>query len=196
MLVSPNDIVAIDEHRFYYTNDHLSESGFNNFAAKYLGKADANVGYFDGEKFSIVAEGFHYANGINFDQERQLLYVASMLKFNIKVFEKNDNGSLTHLEDIACHTGVDNIELDQQYNLWVGCHPNLLAAQAYLGGKSQQAPSEIIKIEYRSRGDYSVESVYLNNGETTSASSVVLPYGEELFIGNVRDKKFVAITQQ
>jgi len=128
LLASPNDLVAIDEHRFYYTNDHLSDKGFSKFAATYLGKADANVGYYDGQKFSIVAEGFHYANGINFDSQKRLLYVASMLKFKVKVFHVNQDGNLDYVEDLACHAGVDSIELDDKSNHSIGAHPDFLTA--------------------------------------------------------------------
>ena len=193
LLFSPNDIVAIDEHRFYFTNDHLTDAGFGKFAANYLGKSDANVGYYDGEKFSIVAEGIHYANGINFDKNRNLLYVASLRKFSVKVYQYNENGSLGFIEDIACGTGVDNIELDKNGHLWVGCHPNLLTALGHLGGKPPHAPSEAITIEYRGKGDYSVESVYVDDGKIISACSVALPYKDEIFLGDVMDDHFVVV---
>lgn len=193
LLFSPNDIVAIDEHRFYYTNDHLTDEGLGKFIANYLGKADSNVGYYDGEKFSIVAEDIHYANGINFDPNRDLLYVAALRKFDVKVFHRQDDGSLEFIEDIASGTGVDNIELDENGHLWIGCHPNLLAAQAHLGGKSPHSPSEVITIEYRAKGDYTVESVYVDDGEVISACTVAVPYKDEIFIGDVMDDHFIAI---
>ena len=193
LLVSPNDLVAIDAQRFYYTNDHLTDKGFRAFAAKFLGVKDSNVGYYDGQKFSIVAEGFRYSNGINFDKSKNKLYVASMLDFIVKVFDRNEDGSLTFVENVACNTGVDNIELDENGKLWIGCHPNLLAAGGYLKGEKPIAPTEVITIEYNKKGDYKVQSIYINDGKEMSASSVALPFDNKVFVGNVMDDHFMVI---
>ena len=193
MLISPNDLVAIDEKRFYYTNDHLSESGFRKVMSDYLGWPDANVGYYDGNSCSIVAEDFRYANGINYDAGRKLLYVAALRSFQLKVFRVEDSGQLKWLDKVDCKTGVDNIELDDQGRLWIGSHPNLLSATAYLTGKQDLGPSEVIVVDYKGEGKSTVKTVYLNDGTEMSASSVALPYGDRIFIGNVMDDHFIEI---
>ncbi len=48
LIVSPNDLVAVDENRFYITNDHGSKSSLGVFMENYLGRAISNVVYFDG----------------------------------------------------------------------------------------------------------------------------------------------------
>lgn len=196
LLFSPNDIVAIDEQRFYYTNDRLVSEGFGFFAANYLGKSNSNVGYFDGHNFSIVAEGLHYGNGINYDAERNLLYVASLRKFFVKIYQRQDDGTLNFIEDIDCKTGVDNIELDENGDLWIGCHPSLMAAKSFLQGKTDYSPSEVIHIQYNSLNDYTVESVFEDDGQQMSACSVALPFGGGIFLGNVNDKHFIMISKE
>jgi len=148
-MVSPNDIVLLDENRFYFTNDHKYTEGIGRFIEDYAGLSISNVVYFDGENYIEVADGIAYANGINFDAKRNLLFVASPRKFLIKVYSKSTDGSLEFIEDIPCGTGVDNIEFDTEGNLWIGAHPNLLKFTAYAKGKEEISPSEIIKIEYR-----------------------------------------------
>jgi arylesterase/paraoxonase len=194
-MISPNDLVMIDEHRFYFTNDHKYTTGLKRLAEDYAGLAISNVIYFDGKDYREVASGIAYANGINFDRNRNLMFVASPRHFLVKVYAVKPDGSLSFIENIPCDTGVDNIELDEEGHLWVGSHPNLLRFAAYAKGKKETAPSEIIKIAYRGTDDYSVEKIYVGNGERMSASTVAAPFGDVIFTGSVLDSIFLILKQ-
>ena len=193
LIFSPNDLVLLDENRFYFTNDHKYKNGLKRLAEDYLGLAISNVVYFDGKNFSEVAENIAYANGINFDTKRNLLFVASPRGFLVKVYKKNNDNSLTFIEDINCKTGVDNIEFDVDGNLWIGSHPNLLHFAAYAKGKKKISPSEIIKIEYRKKGNYSIEQIYMEDGADMSASTVAATLGNVILVGNVMDDNFIIL---
>ncbi|MCF6295792.1 MAG: SMP-30/gluconolactonase/LRE family protein [Flavobacteriaceae bacterium] len=195
-MVSPNDIVLLDENRFYFTNDHKYTEGIGRFIEDYAGLSISNVIYFDGENYIEVAKGIAYANGINFDANRNLLFVASPRKFLIKVYSKNTDGSLAFIEDIPCGTGVDNIEFDTEGNLWVGAHPNLLRFASYAKGKKDTSPSEIIKIEYKGKNDYTIETIYLDDGKAMSASTVAAPFGNLILTGNVMDDEFLILKKK
>jgi len=195
-MVKPNDLVMIDEERFYFTNDHGYTKGLGMLAEDYLGLALSNIIYYDGENYHEVADGISYANGINFDRKRNLIFVASPRKFLVKVYKRNSDGSLEFIEDIDCKTGVDNIEFDEQGNLWIGAHPNLLKFASYAKGKQDISPSEIIKISYKSKNNYSVETIYLEDGSTMSASTVAAPFGSFLLTGNVMDDQFLILKQK
>ena len=192
-MVSPNDLVMIDENRFYFTNDHRYTKGLGMLLEDYVGLPLSNIIYFDGEDYLEVASGISYANGINFDRKRNLIFVASPRKFLVKVYKKNTNGSLEFIEDIHCGTGVDNIEFDSEGHLWIGAHPNLLKFAAYNKGKAAHSPSEIIRIDYRNTNDYSIETVYLEDGSNMSASTVAAPFGDYLITGNVKDDTFLIL---
>ncbi len=192
-LISPNDLVLIDENRFYVTNDHGYTEGIGKFFEEYLGLSVSNVLYFDGKKFIEVADGIAYANGINFDPKRNLVYVASPRGFEIKVFTKHEDGTLDFIENIPCGTGVDNIEIDLEGNLWSGGHPNLLRFKAYAKGDKETSPSEIIKITYKGNKDYKVESVYTEDGSTMSGSSSATSFGDLILTGNVMDDSFLVL---
>lgn len=194
-LVSPNDVVMIDEKRFYFTNDHKYEDGVGRLLEDYGGLSVSNVMYFDGENYKEVATGIGYANGINYDSERKLLFVASPRNFEVKVYETNIDGSLNFVEDIDCGTGVDNIEFDAEGNLWIGAHPNLIAFSSYANGNQEIAPSEIIKVRYSRKGDYSIAQVYMNDGTEMSASTVAAPYKDLIVTGNVMDSHFLLLKQ-
>ncbi|MDD7913468.1 hypothetical protein [Polaribacter ponticola] len=88
LIFSPNDIVLLDEKRFYFTNDHKYKEGIGRLAEDYLGIAASNVIYFDGEKYLEVTDEIAYANGINIDSKRNLVFVASPRKFLVKVYKK------------------------------------------------------------------------------------------------------------
>ena len=195
-LVSPNDVVLLDEKRFYVTNDHGNAEGFGRLLEDYGNLAVSNVLYFDGQQFTEAAEDISFANGINIDTKRKLVFVASPRRFLIKVFSMGEDNTLTFVEDIPCGTGVDNIEFDAEGNLWIGCHPNLLRFTAYAKGKKETAPSEVLKIAYRDKGDYSVESIYTNDGSQVSATSVAAPFGNLLFVGTVKDDGMLILEQQ
>ncbi len=186
-MISPNDVLAVGENTFYFTNDHTYLSKMGNLVEGYLGLAAANVIYYDGSNYRMAANGIAYANGINWDKNRNLLYVASARGFLLKVYKKSTNGDLTFVEDIACHTGVDNIEMDTNGDLWVGCHPSLLAYTAYADFKEDKAPSEVLKLTYNKKGDYTIRSVFMDDGSKMSGSSVATTHGEYLFLGNVMD---------
>ncbi|MFK7814085.1 MAG: hypothetical protein AB8B59_16425 [Maribacter sp.] len=192
-IVSPNDVVMLDENRFYFTNDHKYEEGIGRLLEDYGGLGLSNVVFFDGENYKEVANGIGYANGINYDAKRNLLFVASPRNFEVKVYAPNEDGSLKFIEDIDCDTGVDNIEFDSKGNLWIGSHPNLLAFSSYAGGGKDISPSEIIKIEYRSKGDFSIEKIYINDGSEMSASTVAAPYQDLIVTGNVMDSHFLVL---
>jgi len=191
---SPNDIVAIDENQFYFTNDHGFTSKWGILVEDYLGLAKGNVVYFDGQNYDEKASKIAYANGINYDTERKLLFVASPRRFLIKVFQVGDNMDLTFIENIDCGTGVDNIEFDQNKKLWIGCHPDLITFGEYAKGKVDYSPSEIITIDYRKKGDFDIKTIFMDNGKRISACTVAIPYKEFIYVGNVMANQFVVLS--
>ena len=192
-MISPNDVVLVDDNRFYFTNDHAYPSGVGRLLEDYGGLALSNVVYYDGTTYRVVADGIAYANGINIDRARQLLYVASPRRFLVQVYDIEPDGSLTFVEAIPCGTGVDNIELDTAGRLWIGAHPNLLRFAAYAKGKRPTSPSEILRIDYRGRGDYSVESIFTDPGDLLSATTVASPYQNRLLVGSVMDDHLLVL---
>ena len=185
--------MLIDEDRFYVTNDHGYEHGIGRLIEEYGNLAISNVVYFNGQDYSEAAGGISFANGINYERERNLVFVASPRRFLVKVFEPEIDGTLQFVEDIPCGTGVDNIEFDQEGNLWIGCHPDLLHFSAYAKQKKETSPSEILKISYREKGDFSVESIYENDGSELSATSVAARFGDLIFAGTVKDDKMLIL---
>lgn len=192
-MISPNDVVALGPNEFYFTNDHKYTGGIKRLAEDYLGLRLSNVIYFDGHHYAEVADGIAYANGINIDPERALLFVASPRDFLVKVYSRNADGSLTFIENILCGTGVDNIEFDTNGRLWIGSHPSLLHFSSYAAGKKEKSPSEIVVVDYQSESNYMVSSIYLEDGTEMSAATVAVLADDMIFFGNVMDEGFLIL---
>jgi len=193
LLSSPNDVVGVGPTKFYYTNDHGSKTALGLQMEDLLGFKRSNVGYYDGSSYKIVAEDIAYANGINLDLKRDILFVASPRHVKVISYDINEDGTLQKIEDIPCDSGVDNIEIDPSGKLWIGSHPKALLTLPYFAGDREFSPSEIITIDYRGKGDYDVKSIYESDGRDMSASTVAFQYREKVYIGCVMDDHFIAL---
>ena len=192
-MIQPNDVVHISQNAFYFTNDHRYTQGLMKIIEEYSGWGLSNVVFSNENKFREVASGIAYANGIAYDQKRQLVFVASPRHFSVRVYQYQKNGNLVYVESIACGTGVDNLTLDKNGKIWIGAHPNLLRFSAYAKGKYATTPSEIIVLDYRAKGDYTVKSIWTDNGERMSGGTVAVPYPGGILAGNVMDDHFLIL---
>lgn len=196
-IISPNDVAAVDEHRFFFTNDHGSASDFGKMMEDYLQLAKSNVVYFDGKEYSAMAEKIAYANGINISHDGKEIYVAACIGKRILVYDHEmTSGKLSLQTEIDLNTGVDNIELDESGNLWVACHPQLLTFVKHARDTSRLAPSQVIKITKDSNGNFLPQEIFLNKGEEISASSVAAVAGNILLIGPVLDNVILRCEQR
>jgi arylesterase/paraoxonase len=190
LITSPNDILAVGKRSFYISNDHGYPRGFQRMAEEYLRLPLANVIYFDGQKASVAADGIVYANGINMSTDEQTLFVSSTIGQKILVYKRDAfSGRLTEEDEIPCQTGVDNIEKDGQGNLWVGCHPQMLAFVAHAKDVNKRSSSQVLKISYAGKKKYQLEEIYMNDGNPISGSSVGAVYGNQMLVGAVFDSK-------
>ncbi len=196
LMTSPNDVTAIGERSFYVTNDHFySEKGLGRTLEDYLQRAISYVNYYDGKKFRTVATGIAYANGINHSADLSQLYVASCTGRKVLMYDRNlKSGDLTLSKEINADTGVDNIELDDQGSLWIGCHPQLLKFVAHAADPAKFSPSQVIKLSKDQDGEFKVEEIFLNDGTSFSGSTVGAVYKNNLLIGSVFEKTMLVCT--
>lgn len=186
-MISPNDVAAVDEHRFYFTNDHGAHSSSGKLMEDYLQLKKADVIYYNGSEYIMAANRIAYCNGVNMNRERDEVYVASTIGKSIFAYKRSEGGALDFLQEIKLDTGVDNIELDEQGNLWVACHPQLLSFVKHAKDTSKLAPSQVIKLTRNADGKFTSEEIYLNLGEELSASSVAAVAGNTMLVGAVFD---------
>jgi arylesterase/paraoxonase len=99
----------------------------------------------------------------------------------IYVYDRDLNtGDLSPRRTIEAGTGVDNIEIGQEGDLWIGCHPKLLTFVKYSKNPQTLSPSLVIKVVQKAPGQYDVKEIYLNNGQPLSGSSVAAVFEDRL----------------
>jgi arylesterase/paraoxonase len=192
LMFSPNDLIAVSANSFYVTNDHGNRSAFGRMLEEYLQLNRSYVLYYDGSSFRIVVEGLAYANGINISNDGSQIFVAATVDHSVFVYDREaQTGDLIFRERIDLKTGVDNVEIDRDGNLWIGAHPKLLTFVDYSKDASLLSPSQVLKIHPQASGGYQVDEIFLDDGSTISGSSVAAAYKNMLLIGSVFDEKFL-----
>jgi arylesterase/paraoxonase len=184
-IISPNDIVAVDHVRFYFTNDHGSAPGWKRTLEDYLRLGWANVVYFDGKEFQEAADGLTYANGINLSPDGSRLYVAEVTRSRIREYSRNkQDGSLEELRRFDVGFGVDNIEVDPETgDLLLGGHVKLLTFTRHAGDAEVLAPSQAARV--RLHPEPRIETLFLDDGQLISGASVATGRDDRLLVGSV-----------
>lgn len=176
LLTSPNDLVAFGPDQFYVTNDH----GFRTPLLK--GVEDAfhlrlgSVICFDNGKWTCAAEHLSYPNGIAVHpSDPTRVFVASV--WGKKLFEyvrdpANPGAALTFEREIRLPAAPDNLEWDEDDNLWAGCHPDLGAVISHSLGHRPYAPSAVLKIAGLLTSEPEITEIFRDDGTRLSACSV------------------------
>src|SRR3954447_16701098 len=181
-LISPNDLVALDSDRFYVTNDHGARQAFWQTLETGIGLPWSTVVFWDGSRFHSVAKEIEFANGIALDHARKRLYVAATRSKRIYRYPwdpadpAKELSNRDHIELPGC---PDNLEWDEDGNLWVGADPSFLRLSIYAVGITPTAPSLILPISFDTEPEPRVEEVWRDEtGEIISASSVAAVHGK------------------
>jgi len=195
----PNDVLAVGDRAFYVTNDHGARSAWGRSFEEYLRRPWSDVVYFDGQKSREVARHLRYANGIAASPDGAEVYVAATVGRSIVRYRRDAaSGSLTMQERIPVGTGVDNITVDRDGNLWAGAHPQLLRFVAYADDPRELSPSQVLWLEphpprrgLTERAGERFREVLLDDGSRLSGSSVAVARGDLLLVGSVFDEKLL-----
>ncbi|PHS15901.1 MAG: hypothetical protein COA86_12845 [Kangiella sp.] len=188
----PNDLVAVDIDKFYVSNDHGAAKGFARTLEEYLKLANSYLLYFNGKTYSKALEGLSYANGVNVSHDGKTLYVTEVSGGKIFVMNRDvKTGKLTLRFAKDLNTGLDNVDIDEDGNIWIGAHPQLLAFVGHAQNPSEISPSQVLMLTHKGEDDFKVSEVYLNKGEEISASSVALRYKDQIFVGVVFENKLL-----
>lgn len=192
LLVAPNSIVAVDKGRFYATNDHTSATAFGLALENYLMLPRANVVYFDGANFRVVAEDLRFANGINTSADGQHVYVTETTGREIRTYTRNIfGGDLTPAGRLPIASGLDNIAMSADGGMYVAGHPKLIDFLVYREKPNKPSPSQIFAISTDAGGiPQGARLIY--SGKSIGAASVGLPVRDRLLIGSVFEPKILS----
>ncbi len=191
LMISPNDLIATDIDNFYVTIDHGTKEGLWRTLEDYLRLPYSYVLYFDGKEYSKVYEGLNYANGVNISNDGNTLYVSETTSGKLSALNRNKNtGQLELLFSKELKTGLDNISIDNNGDLWIAAHPKLFDFLAHSKDSTKHSPSQVLKVNV-SKNDFTISEIYLDNGVKFSGSSTGLSVNNEVFIGQVYDDKIL-----
>ena len=181
----PNDLVALDLDKIYISNDHGAKKGVGRVIEDYLNIPSSSIFYYDGEDLKKIAKPFYYANGINISPDGSKLYLAETTGKSITTFEIHEDGTLLNLGSYDVGTGVDNIDVDNEGNLWVAAHPKLLDYVNHRKDSTNVSPSQVLKLTPVSATNFKEELIYQDSGNQLSGSSIAVYYKGEMFVGVV-----------
>ena len=185
LIQGANDVAALHPDLFYVTRDHGFVNGWKRTLEDYLILPLAKVIKCDMGNFTIAADGLQYANGINYSADKSTLYVAETTGRTLRIYNIGTDHELILEQKIATGTGVDNIDVDEDGKLWIGCHPKLLAFVAHAKEGKNLSPSQIIRIDPTE--DYRIEEVVMDDGSAFSGCSTALYHNRILYAGVVFD---------
>lgn len=179
--VSPNDLVALDGDRFFVTNDHGARNVLLRSLEDMFGLPLSTVVFWDGSRCHTVAKGIVFANGIAIDRARSRLYVAATRSKELRSFAWDADHpakELAQSEAIDLPGCPDNLEWDEDGNLWIGADPSFVQLALYVAGVHATAPSQVLRVCFDEPGKPNVDEVWRDDkGETISASSVAAVHG-------------------
>lgn len=185
LIQGANDVAALNANLFFVTRDHGFTKGWKRTLEDYLILPLAKVIKCNQGVFSIAVDGLQYANGINYSSDKSTLYVAETTGRNLRIYNINENYDLKLEKKIRVKTGVDNIDVDPEGKLWIGCHPKLLAFVAHAKNKKNLSPSQILMVDPEQ--NYAIEEIVMDDGSAFSGCSTALMHDNVLYAGVVFD---------
>ena len=114
------------------------------------------------------------------------------IRDRLSIFSRNKNtNDLDLIESIDFNSGVDNIEIDSDGNLWIGSHPKMYTFSRHMNDSTVLSPSQVYKVSLDQSNSYTIEEIYLNLGGELSGSTVAAFYDSTLLIGSVFESYFL-----
>ncbi len=190
-----NSIVAIDEQRFYATQDgHTRGSAFINGVFK-LKKSE--IIFFDGEKSNVVADGFVYANGLELSADGSQLFVTDTIERTLVFYDRNQQtNGLTKSGDLYLDAGGDNIRRNQDGSLYIAGHPKMITTFSHMQDISKAAPSVVFHaIPPKDGKGGELRVVYLEDGSNLSGASGAVQFENKMYVGTISDHKILSCIQ-
>jgi arylesterase/paraoxonase len=119
------------------------------------------------------------------------------LEAKLRVYERDlKTNDLTLLESLEIDTGGDNIDVDNEGNLWIGSHYKVFTFLIAMSDTSLSTltPSQVVKITFdKATGKATnISNVYMDDGSELLASSVFATWkGKVGLMGSVFDKRIL-----
>lgn len=179
ILTSPNDVCAIPNGKFYWTNDaHSTKTGAIEALLKikggYVGNHSADGLWTKSKK------NFSYTNGIGvWDND---LYISTARQSKVFRFKNQD---INDKPELICKlVGGDNISFLSNGNLLITAHLRQIKFLKHRSNPQIKSPSIVYLVNPNTKEK---KVVYADNGNTISAASTAIWYDGYLYVCQVFD---------
>lgn len=184
-IYSPNDVAATGPDSFYVTNSSRSGDNPLGVLEALLGLPLVNVVHFDGERAVEAAGGLVYGNGIALSRDGTRVYAANFIAQRISVYERDpQTNALTQIDTFRAPFGLDNIELDEDGDLWVAGNTEVFSFLAHQADPDVRAPSYAVEFDAET-GDWTPR--FYTDGQAIDSASVITPMETRFIVGAVFD---------
>jgi len=189
-LTNPNNIILVDDAKFYVTNFFSFSTSFMANVELALQLPLGSVFYYDGKEFVEVLNHLKGPNGVAISPNKEYLYVALHVSEQLRVYKINDPKNLTQVMQISIPSGLDNVNCDEEGRLWIGAQQILIQTLFHLHDPiTWIAPSQVLKVSFDAdHKTFAIEEVYSDDGNLLRASTVATVYKKTLLIGTLYDK--------
>ena len=175
-------------------NDTGAENTFERALEMMLSVGMSALVYFDGDSFISPLKDLKSSAGINISLDQDKLYIGETLGKSIRIYGLNNDLSLGILQDtIDLNGGVDNIDVDEENNIWVANHINTISLIKHFINKEEYAPTQIQRVTLNDSQNI-IKTFFENDGSLISAGSVGVYDKNSLLIGSITEKKILKCT--
>ncbi|VDL78933.1 unnamed protein product [Nippostrongylus brasiliensis] len=188
--IRPNDLVAVSDEAFILTNDGAGQTVFTNFLEMVSFYPSGSVVYYDGTTSTYMISRTVSPNGVILSKDRKYLFISHVNYETVTVYKIGTNyRSLSRVVDVPLLTAADNFYVDKTGALWTGAHPVMKDAMAHLKDFDDPvpiAPSQVLRIVFsKDYKSWEITEPFVDDGRLISASSIAVPYKNQLLIGSV-----------
>ncbi len=193
---SLNDVVPDGEDSFYASIDMGSTTPLGRTIEMFVRLPRGGIAR--GNAFGIwrVESGLTYPNGLALTPDGAHLIVAETTGGRLLAYRRDgkDGSRLTRVAEKHAGTASDNIERAADGSFWIGAHPVPLAFPGHKKAAENRSPSQVLRVTFDGAA-FTVEEIYLNDGDPLSGSSVAAPVSDHLLIGSVFEPFFLDCTR-
>ena len=192
---SPNDLVLVEEDKFYVGNDKdLSLSSFEKIQEQ-MGRPYSSIAYYDGSDISIAIDNLSSVSGIDAVNNQYILASETNAKRLAILKRDTESGVLKKIKTFSLNGSPDNINAFGE-SILVAQIPSVFALiQHFIAlqkGEYIPSPSKIERLTWlESSNDLEKETklLFLSEGNDFSTASVGAVWEDTLLIGSITDKK-------
>lgn len=193
-LTAPNNLAAVGPRQFYVANDSRAHSQFVQNMDRSFGLNRFPLAYYDGQTMRAVVRNGPSGGGIAVSPDGRYVYLAATSKKEILIYDRDmQTGDLGFLAGVDVGIGVDNLDVASDGAVWAAGHPNFFAlAGHFMSGFETPSPSQVFRVPMTGGEAGAPEDVYLDAGDTYSASSVAAVYNGKMLIGSITETKIMS----